>query len=146
MNVERKHVAAAMVYAIVGMCYGMIMAASKDHTLHVAHAHILLVGFVTSFMYGATYRLWLNGHNERLASIQFWLHHLGTVVMGAGLTLLYSGVYSEDVLGPVLGLSSVAVLISAVLMLGMYVKFGMRKTWPFTTGTAALSFNVLHRT
>lgn len=128
MDVERKHVVMAMIYAVVGMCYGVIMAASKDHTLHVAHAHILLVGFVASFIYGVMYKLWLSGCNERLASAQFWLHHVGTVVMGAGLTLLYGGVYPEDVVGPVLGVSSIAVLISAVVMLSLYAIRGGRKT------------------
>ena len=123
MNVERAHIAVAFAYVVLGMCYGVFMAASKDHSLHVVHAHILLVGFVTSFIYGVTYRLWVaEGLRGRVAVIQFWLHHVGAFVMVTGLTLLYRGIYPEDVLGPVLGLSSISVLLSALLMAYLYAR------------------------
>lgn len=122
MNIDRKYLIAALGYAIAGMCYGIYMAASKNHSLHVAHAHILLVGFVTSFVYGVTHKLWLGQSSGRVGLIQFFLHHIGTVVMVVGLTLLYSHTYPEAVLGPILGMSSIAVLLAALHMLYMTVR------------------------
>lgn len=119
---DRKYLIAALLYAVVGMCYGIFMAASKDHSFHAVHAHILLLGFVTSFIYGVIHKLWLDIQNQALVLAQFILHHVGTVLMGVGLTLLFAGVYPEESLGPVLGLSSLLALLGAILMLFMCFK------------------------
>lgn len=128
MSIDKKYLVAALGYAIAGMCYGIYMASSKNHSLHVVHAHILLVGFVTSFIYGVTHKLWLGQSGETVDLIQFFLHHVGTVVMAAGLTLLYGGFCAEEVVGPVLGMSSFAVLLAALLMLYMCVRSRTVKT------------------
>ncbi|WMW80745.1 hypothetical protein RF679_00355 [Undibacterium cyanobacteriorum] len=125
---DRKFLVAALLYAVAGMCYGIYMAASKDHSLHPAHAHILLLGFVTSFIYGVIHKLWLGVTAGKLATVQFALHNVGTVVMGVALTLLLAQKLPEETLGPILGLSSVLVLISAVLMLVMCLKSAKSST------------------
>ena len=116
---DRKYLIAALLYAVTGMCYGIYMAASKDHSFHPAHAHILLVGFVTSFIYAVIHKLWISAANAKLVMTQFGLHHIGTVLMGTGLTLLFAGTYPEASLGPLLGISSIVVLVAMVLMLVM---------------------------
>ena len=47
---DRKFVISALCYALLGMVLGIHMAASKDHGQFVTHAHIMLVGFVVSFI------------------------------------------------------------------------------------------------
>ena len=51
MAIDRKFLLCGFAYAIAGMGLGIYMAASKNHALFIAHAHILLVGFVLSFIY-----------------------------------------------------------------------------------------------
>ena len=122
--VSRWHVLFGLVFAILGMGLGIYMAISKNHVQHVTHAHVLLLGFVVSVLYGTIYRLWLASASARLATIQTGLHEIGTVLLVAGLFLLYSGTATEDSLGPLLGSGSIAVILSAVLMLSQMVRAG----------------------
>ena len=54
---DRKFVLTGLGYAILGLLLGIYMAASKNHGQLVAHAHIILVGFVVSFVYGVCHKL-----------------------------------------------------------------------------------------
>ncbi len=121
MKLDRKFLLCALAYAVVGMCVGIYMAASKNHTFFVAHAHILLVGFVVSFVYGLIHKLWVAADNRPAATVQFYLHQLSAVVMGIGLMLFYGGLYQE-VLDPILAASSFGVLGAVVLMVYLVVK------------------------
>lgn len=116
MAIDRKFLLCAFAYAIVGMGIGIYMAASKDHALFIAHAHILLLGFVVSFLYALVHKLWLAASSPRLAAVQFYLHQLATLVLAGALVLLFSGALPERTLEPALGVSSVSVLLAAVLM------------------------------
>jgi len=116
MTLDRRFLLCGFAYAIAGMGLGIYMAASHNHALFVAHAHILLVGFVVSFIYGLVHKLWIVGARTRLAVFQFYLHQLSTLLMSVGLVLLYAGMVPDPTIGPLLGLASVGVLIAVVLM------------------------------
>jgi len=133
MAIDRKFLLCGFAYAIAGMGVGIYMAASKNHALFVAHAHILLVGFVVSFIYALVHKLWVAGSGRRLAGIQFYLHQLAALVMTCGLVLLYAGVLPEATLAPALGLASVGVLLAALLMVWMIVRLPRERA-----GAAAL--------
>ena len=111
-------------FAVLGMALGIYMAISKNHGQHVTHAHVLLLGFVVSVLYGAIYRLWLAAASVWLATIQTGLHQVGSVLIVSGLFLLFSGTATEDALGPLLGGGSIAAISSAVLMLYQFVRAG----------------------
>lgn len=116
MTLDRKYVLCAFAYAIAGMCVGVYMGVSGNHGELVAHAHIMLVGFVVSLIYGLVHKVWLPGLRRTLAQVQFYLHQGAAFVMLCALLLLYGGALPESTLGPILGLSSLGVLIAAVLM------------------------------
>ena len=116
MTLDRRFLLCGFAYAIAGMGLGIHMAASHDHALFVAHAHILLVGFVVSFIYALIHKLWLVGAPARLAGFQFYLHQLAALVMSVGLVLLYASLVPEPTIGPLLGLASVGVLTAALVM------------------------------
>jgi hypothetical protein len=122
MRFDRKYLLCALGYAIVGMCLGIFMAASHDHVHRVTHAHILLVGFVVSFIYGIIHKLWLDEGSTTLAKVQFITHQLGAALMSAGLFLLYGGLVLIERIEPVLAISSLIVLLGALLMIVMVVK------------------------
>ncbi len=113
---DKKYLMTAFGYAILGMLLGIYMAASKNHIQHVTHAHILLIGFVVTFAYAVCYKLWLSGPIGRLGQIQFYCHQLGTLVIVICLFLLYGRHVSDAILGPILGVASIAVLAGVVLM------------------------------
>ena len=119
MNFDRKFVVWSLSYAATGMCLGIYMAMTKNHGELVAHAHLLLIGFVVSFIYGIIHRLWLDRPNRIIAKGQFILHQAATITLFSGLFLLYGNFGPEAVLGPILGIASLGVLIGVLLMLYM---------------------------
>lgn len=121
MKFDRLYLFIAFAYAIAGMLLGIMMAASQNHAQHVTHAHLLLVGFMLSFVYAVTHRLWLGGARGILAQVQFGLHQAGALVMVVGLYLFYGGRAPIETLQPVLAGASVAVLLGVVLMVALAV-------------------------
>jgi hypothetical protein len=119
MKFDRKYLLSAMAYAVVGMVLGIYMAASQNHGQHVTHAHILLLGFVTSLLYGVIHKNWLDASTPWIATLQLVLHQLGVLGLCVGLFLMYGGLVPPAQLEPVLGVASVAVLVGAVLMFFM---------------------------
>lgn len=122
MKLDRKFLICSLIYAVVGMALGIYMAASKDHALFIAHAHILLVGFVVSFIYSLIHKLWISADKAVSAKVQFYLHQISAFVMGVGLLLFFSGLFQE-VLDPILAASSVGLLGGALLMI--YLVFSL---------------------
>jgi hypothetical protein len=121
---DRAYLIWALSYAAAGMGLGIFMAASKNHGQFVTHAHILLVGFVTSLIYAVIHKLWLPAPPRMLATVQFILHQAGSLAMFAGLLLFYGRMAAEDQLSPLLGSASVAVILGMLLMLVMVVRAG----------------------
>ncbi len=119
---DRRFIVTALGYAILGLALGLYMAASKNHGQLVTHAHIMLVGFVVSFVYGIIHKLWIAGQFAGMAKIQFFCHQIGTVVMVVGLFLLYGGFVADKVVGPILGIGSTIMFIGMILMKVLYLK------------------------
>lgn len=114
-----KYVLGALGYALLGIVLGIYMAASKDHSQHVTHAHVLLLGFVVSFIYGVLYRVWNIEH--KLAFPQYLCHQIGTFLLLVSLFCLYGGFVPESTLAPILGISSVVVLVGVLLMKVIFI-------------------------
>lgn len=119
---DRKYVLTGLGYAGLGLVLGIYMASSKDHAQLVTHAHIMLLGFVVSFVYGLIYKLWLGDVTSTLAKIQYYTHQVGTAGLTIGLFILYGHYLPDAQIDPVLGVSSIIVFISLVLMKVMYIK------------------------
>jgi len=132
-RIARWNLLFALVFAIIGMLLGIYMASSKNHTQHVTHAHILLLGFVVSVIYAVIYRLWLTGSGGIVAKLQTGLHEIGVIMLSGGLFMLYGQRMSEEQLGPFLGIGSFAVLISVVMML-VQVAIGERPSAAVSPG------------
>src|SRR5215469_963336 len=124
MNFDRKYLIWALGYAAVGISLGLYMAASKNHGELVAHAHILLIGFVLSLVYGIIHKLWLDKPNRAVANTQFVVHQAAAAVVSVGLFLLYGGIVSQSTLDPILGIASAGVLLGMILMLCMVMRVG----------------------
>lgn len=102
----------AIAFLIVGLCAGIYMAASHDHTIAGAHAHLNLIGFVVSAVYGTFYGLSPAKADGLLPRIVWGLHTLGIAVMFPALALLLMG---NVALEPVVAISSMAVFAAALL-------------------------------
>ena len=119
---DRKFILTSFGYAIVGLALGIFMAAFKDHGHLVTHTHIMLIGFVMSFIYGLCHKLWLNNIVSKLSNAQFYIHHAGTLGLIIGLFLYYGKFVSLETIDPVLAISSIAVLVGMVLMKVLFIK------------------------
>lgn len=119
---DRKYVLTAFGYALLGLALGIYMASSKNHGQLVTHAHILLLGFVTSFIYGICHKLWLANMPALLVKTQFIAHQLGTLVLLTGLFLMFGGFVPEPIIGPFLGIAAIVVFIGMVLMAALFIK------------------------
>ncbi|WP_411359743.1 TonB-dependent receptor [Pseudidiomarina salilacus] len=113
---DRKFLLTAFIYGLLGLLLGIAMAASKNHTQLPTHAHLLLLGFVVSVLYGIFHKVWLDYEGTLLSHIQFWLHQLGVVGISLGLFVLYGGFTARKSIEPLLGGASVITLVAFVLM------------------------------
>lgn len=119
---DRKFLMTAFGYAILGLVLGVYMGISQNHGQLVAHAHIMLLGFVVSFIYAVCYKLWLPTATGGLGTAQFWTHQVGTLGLSVGLYILYGGLMAPQKIGPVLGIFSITALIGLILMKVMLIR------------------------
>lgn len=119
---DRKFIAAALGYAILGMALGIHMAASQDTSQKVTHAHILLVGFLLNFAYGLIHKLWVTPRGDWMEKLQFLLHQIGAAGLSIGLFLLYGTFVPHETIGPVLGVLSVITLTGMILMKIIFIR------------------------
>jgi hypothetical protein len=79
----------AVVYGLLGLALGLHMAATHDHGQLVTHAHLMLIGWVTTFLYGVYLKL---HPTEGLLPAALWvIANIGLVVTVIGLYIIYGG-------------------------------------------------------
>lgn len=122
MSLDKKYLVWALGYVAIGMGLGIFMAASHDHAQHVTHAHLLLVGFVISFIYAVIHKLWLTDGPTLLGKIQFLTHQAGALAMFSGLFLLYGEALPPEQVEPVLAPSTIVVFAAALMMIVMVAR------------------------
>lgn len=80
---------AAALCALAGMTWGVMMAASGDHSMMPAHAHLNLLGWATLALMGGFYAL--TGANGRLGWINFGFSTAGVIIAVPGIAILLGG-------------------------------------------------------
>lgn len=114
---------AAVVFAIAGMIWGIIMAISEDHSAMPAHAHLNLLGWVSLFLFGIYYRLHPSLEGAKSAIVQVWVWIIGTIILAIGVDLLHTGHAIGD---PIAAVGSFVVLFD-ILLFGWLVLRGSSK-------------------
>ncbi|MBB5752476.1 hypothetical protein [Prosthecomicrobium pneumaticum] len=104
----------AIVYLVIGMLMGIGMAMSQDHRLVGAHAHLNLLGWASSALFGFYYNA--NPHKAAwtLAKVQFWISTAGIVLMVPALAALLLGYPQFE---PVVAIASLLALLGALMFL-----------------------------
>ncbi len=115
MNVSRNFLVLASLFLIVGITIGSYMGGSGDHTLAVSHAHINLLGFTLSAIFALTYKAFPAMADSRLASLHFWLHAVGAVVLNTMLFLMLAGMVAEAAMFPIAPITELLVLLGVIL-------------------------------
>ncbi len=81
----------AVIYVTLGMIWGIVMAATGDHRLAAAHAHLNLVGWVTLALFGICYHLVPQAGEHVLAKLHFAVATTGVVLIVPGIAMALSG-------------------------------------------------------
>jgi len=115
MNVSRNFILAGAVYLVIGVCFGIYMGASQDHTFAPLHAHINLLGFTLMTVFGVLYRVFPETGHSSLARLHFWLHLGGTVILLIMLYLLFAGRIEEASMAPLAPIAEIAVLLGILI-------------------------------
>ena len=103
---------AAILFLIVGISIGIHMSISQNHNVIGAHAHINLLGWVTSSIFGAYYALNPAKAAGRLPMLQFVVYVLGVIVMGCSLYLMLAG---NTALEPIVATASLVTFAGVLL-------------------------------
>jgi hypothetical protein len=107
----------AVLFVISGMAMGIGMAASQDHSIMPAHAHLNLLGWVSLFLFGIYYERRPALNASRLAMIQVILWSIGTVILTVAVAAIHLGYTAAD---PVAAIASLIVL-AGMLMFAYFV-------------------------
>jgi hypothetical protein len=102
----------AIVYFVAAVALGIVMGASGDHSLIAVHAHLNLLGWVSTALFALIGMAHPSITEGPLATAQFWLHNIGVPVMLGALALRVKGYAAAE---PVIGLASVVVGIGVAL-------------------------------
>ena len=103
----------AVVFLVVGIAIGLQMGIAEDHSAFPAHAHINLLGWVTSALFGAYYALSPAKAQRKLAVVHYGVYTLGLLVMLPALYLKYGR--GMDSMEPVLAVGSLIVAAGVLL-------------------------------
>lgn len=119
---------AGILFLLVGIGLGLAMSISQNHDVIGAHAHINLLGWVTSAIFGGYYALNPAKAEGLLPRVHFWLYTVGVAVMSISLYLLLKGNAGME---PLVAAGSLAV--AAGVLLAAWIIF-----MPASTATARM--------
>ncbi len=111
-RVSQLYFKVGILFLIAGIGVGLHMAIGGDHSAMGAHAHINLLGWVTSALFGVYYALNPDKAATRVAYVQFAIYTLGVLVMTPSLYMLLSGYPGAE---PLVAIGSLVVAAGVLL-------------------------------
>ncbi|MEM7068474.1 MAG: hypothetical protein AAF478_06275 [Pseudomonadota bacterium] len=107
--IVRGFLITAVLYGLLGLGYGLMMAITQDHGQMPTHAHIMVIGWVSFAIFGMFYKQYEEGVSLGLAKAHFWLAQISLLVLVIALTMVYSGNGAGD---PIAAVSAIAYSVS----------------------------------
>ena len=111
-RLARLWILIAAIYLIVGVSFGIGMAAMQKFQFAPVHAHINLLGWATMGITGLIYARFPQAAASRLGVIHFWVFNVLTPVLLAGLVFMFAG---HPEMEPLMVVGSLGVLASLVV-------------------------------
>jgi predicted membrane channel-forming protein YqfA (hemolysin III family) len=111
-GVARNFFILGIVMAIAGLILGLKMAITQDHIQMPVHAHIMVAGWLMSAVFGFFYHLFPVARQNKLATIHFWMHAVGIVVLTVSLYFVLAGNPGVE---PVTAVSSILFFLGMLL-------------------------------
>ncbi|PID00869.1 hypothetical protein [Sporosarcina sp. P29] len=79
---------AAVIYFLIGVGFGLYMHATIQLQWVATHAHINVVGWLTTAMIGIIYTIYPQAGNSILGKVHFWLYNIGLPVLLIGMFII----------------------------------------------------------
>jgi hypothetical protein len=98
-------------FRILGMLLGLAMAIRQDHSAMPAHAHILVIGWLSFAVFGLFYHLFPATASSLAARIHCWLATISAPLLFVGVYLVTTG---NSAVEPLAATSAIAYAISFV--------------------------------
>lgn len=111
-NLAHTYFRTAILFLIAGISIGIYMSVSGNHAVMGAHAHINLLGWVTSALFGAYLALNPAKAVGLLPRAQYLIYVLSVIVMGVSLYLMLAG---NTAMTPIVAASSITAFIGVLL-------------------------------
>ena len=102
----------ATVYFSIGVLVGMTMGIIHDFRFTSLHAHLNLLGWVSSALFGVIYSIYPFAATTKLAKTHFWLHNIGFPIMMIGLAGEVLGISAAL---PAMIVGSLAIVIGTLI-------------------------------
>ena len=90
-NLAHVYFRTAILFLLAGISVGIYMSISGNHAVTGAHAHINLLGWVTSALFGTYLALNPAKATGLLPRLQYLVYVIGVIVMGTSLYLMLDG-------------------------------------------------------
>lgn len=111
-RLARLWILIAVCYLIVGVSFGIGMAAMQKFEFAPVHAHINLLGWTSMALVGLIYERFPTAGGSRLGVIHFWSFNLLSPVLIAGLIFMFAG---HPEMEPVMVVGSLGILASLIV-------------------------------
>ncbi|WAP69592.1 hypothetical protein [Jiella pelagia] len=125
-NIDKVYVATGFGWLIFAAGFGTWLGASGHFNFSESHAHIGLLGFVASMLFGLVHRGWPELRERTLAIVQFAVYEIGAIVLLAGKIM----VDATGVPNALLMIGSPIVIIGVILFLWLFLAAPARKNTP----------------
>lgn len=102
--------AAAALYAMIGVSWGLAMSISKDHATYSAHAHLNLLGWVSLALMGTFYAVLGQSVANWIKLVNFTLSNVGVICMISGLFMYLGQKGTPALYGPLLAVGALSVV------------------------------------
>lgn len=75
----------SVVYLVIGILFGLFMHYTVQLQWGATHAHINVVGWLSTGLIGVIYSIYKDAARTKLAIWQFWLHNIGLPILLIGM-------------------------------------------------------------
>lgn len=83
-----KWIKISVLYFLLGVAFGLYMHATVELQWGATHAHINVVGWLTTVAIGVIYSVYPKAGNSTLGKAQFWLYNIGLPVLLVGMLII----------------------------------------------------------
>ncbi len=115
-RIDKNYIMIGLVWVLVGMVFGIWLGASNHMNFANSHAHINLLGFVVSSLFGIFYWAYPNMAKSKLAMWQFIIYEVGVAILVIGKVMIDN----NGVSNPFLVAGSLITIIGTAMMLYLF--------------------------